>query len=65
MLGPSNGWISSYWQEENRLHAEAVVRAGADPVESGAQVVFEVSFEREGTDKPVCVAENVVRLYTG
>ena len=34
-------------------------------IASGAQVVFEVSFEREGTDKPVCVAENVVRLYTG
>ena len=28
-------------------------------------VVFEISFEREGTEKPVCVAETVVRVYTG
>src|SRR4029079_9217896 len=31
----------------------------------GAQCVFEVSFEREGSEKPVCVAETVVRVYTG
>ena len=34
-------------------------------VPGGAQCVFEVSFEREGGDKPVCVAETVVRVYTG
>ena len=34
-------------------------------IEGGAQVVFEVAFEREGTEKPVCVAETVVRVYTG
>ena len=34
-------------------------------IPGGAQVVFEVSFEREGTEKPVCVAETVVRVYTG
>ena len=34
-------------------------------IQGGAQVVFEVSFEREGTEKPVCVAETVVRVYTG
>ena len=28
-------------------------------------VVFEVTFEREGGEKPVCVAETVVRVYTG
>jgi hypothetical protein len=27
--------------------------------------VFEVTFEREGTEKPVCVAETVVRVYEG
>jgi hypothetical protein len=31
----------------------------------GAQVVFEVSCERDRTMKPVCVAETVVRVYTG
>ena len=34
-------------------------------VPGGAQCVFEISFEREGGDKPVCVAESVVRVYTG
>ena len=34
-------------------------------IQGGAQVVFEVSFEREGTEKPVCVAETVVRVYEG
>ena len=34
-------------------------------VPGGAQCVFEVTFEREGGDKPVCVAETVVRVYTG
>ena len=34
-------------------------------VPGGAQCVFEVSFEREGAEKPVCVAETVVRVYTG
>ena len=34
-------------------------------IPGGAQVVFEVSFEREGTEKPVCVAETVVRVYAG
>ena len=28
-------------------------------------VVFEVTFEREGGDKPVCVAETSSRVYTG
>ena len=34
-------------------------------IPGGAQIVFEVTFEREGTEKPVCVAETVVRVYTG
>lgn len=29
----------------------------------GAQVVWEVTIEREGSDKPVCVAESVSRRY--
>jgi acyl dehydratase len=34
-------------------------------IPGGAQVVFEITFEREGTEKPVCVAETVVRVYAG
>ena len=29
----------------------------------GAQMVWEVTIEREGSDKPVCVAESVTRRY--
>ena len=32
-------------------------------IPGGAQIVFEVTFEREGGEKPVCVAETVVRVY--
>ena len=40
-----------------RLKAYAVIAGGA-------QVTMEVSIEREGSDKPVCVAEAVSRRYT-
>jgi acyl dehydratase len=44
------------------------IRAGfrlvsVDPIEGGAQVVVEVTIEREGHDKPCCVAESVARYY--
>ena len=29
----------------------------------GSQAVLEIAFEAEGSEKPVCVAETVVRLY--
>jgi acyl dehydratase len=32
-------------------------------IEGGAQAVTQVTFEREGHDKPVCVAETVARWY--
>jgi acyl dehydratase len=35
-----------------------------DQIEGGVQVVSEVSIEREGQTKPVCVAEAVGRHYT-
>ena len=35
-----------------------------DPFEGGVQLITEVSVEREGEPKPVCVAESVGRLYT-
>ena len=35
-----------------------------EPIEGGMQLISEVSVEREGSPKPVCVAESVGRLYT-
>lgn len=35
-----------------------------EPIEGGVQLTTEVSVEREGAPKPVCVAESVGRLYT-
>jgi acyl dehydratase len=35
-----------------------------EPIEGGAQLVTEVTMEREGATKPVCVAESVVRRFT-
>ena len=35
-----------------------------EPIEGGAQVTTEVTIEREGSPKPVCVAETVARRYT-
>ena len=34
-----------------------------EPIEGGVQLITEVSVEREGFSKPVCVAESVGRLY--
>ena len=34
-----------------------------EPIEGGVQLITEVSVEREGSPKPVCVAESVGRLY--
>jgi acyl dehydratase len=34
-----------------------------EPIEGGAQLVMQVTMEREGGDKPVCVAESVARRY--
>ena len=36
-----------------------------DDVEGGAQLTSELTFEREGGEKPVCVAESLSRAYTG
>jgi acyl dehydratase len=33
-------------------------------IEGGAQLTYEVRMEREGSDKPVCVAESVGRRFT-
>ena len=34
-----------------------------EPIEGGAQHTVEVTMEREGADKPVCVAESLARRY--
>jgi acyl dehydratase len=34
-----------------------------EPLEGGAQLTVEVTMEREGSDKPVCVAESLARRY--
>ncbi len=34
-----------------------------EDISGGAQVIFEVIIEREGSDKPVCVAESIMRRY--
>src|SRR5215207_4058380 len=52
------------------LHVGSRVRMRAtltsiDEVSGGIQIKVTQTFEREGTDKPVCVAEQLVRLYTG
>jgi acyl dehydratase len=36
----------------------------SDPIPGGAQLVCEVTIERDGHEKPVCVAESVLRHYS-
>ena len=43
-----------------RMHLTAV-----DDVAGGAQLTTLLTFEREGSEKPVCVAESVSRAYPG
>jgi acyl dehydratase len=39
--------------------------AAVDEVEGGVQLTSELTFESEGGDKPVCVAQSLSRAYTG
>jgi acyl dehydratase len=39
--------------------------ASVEEVPGGAQITTELTFEREGGDKPVCVAESLSRVYSG
>jgi len=34
-----------------------------EDIEGGAQMMWQVTMEREGSDKPVCVAESISRRY--
>lgn len=46
----------------SRLRARLKLLA-CDPVEGGVQITWGVTVEREGGDKPVCVAESLARCY--
>src|ERR1700758_4301187 len=39
--------------------------AAVEEIPGGAQIVTELTFEREGGEKPVCVAESLARVYSG
>jgi acyl dehydratase len=45
-----------------RMHAKV---ADVEPIQGGAQLTLAFTFEHEGSEKPVCVAETLVRLYEG
>ena len=47
----------------SRLRGQIRLKA-YDAIEGGAQLTMEVSIEREGAEKPVCVAEAVSRRFT-
>ena len=36
---------------------------GSEPIERGLQMAWKCTIEREGQEKPVCVAEPLSRLY--
>jgi acyl dehydratase len=36
-----------------------------EEIPGGAQITTDLTFEREGGDKPVCVAESLARVYLG
>jgi len=39
--------------------------AAVEDISGGAQITLELTFEREGGEKPVCVAESLARVYVG
>ncbi|MBV8634053.1 MAG: MaoC family dehydratase [Burkholderiaceae bacterium] len=47
----------------SRLRARIVLHAVED-IPGGAQTTWVVTMEREGSDKPVCVAESITRRYS-
>jgi acyl dehydratase len=46
----------------SRLRANATL-AEVEQIEGGVQVVLDVTVEREGDSKPICVAQTVTRYY--
>ena len=47
-----------------KVRMRAVLKTVED-IAGGAQITTELTFEREGGEKPVCVAESLSRVYTG
>ena len=47
-----------------KVRMRAVLKSIED-IPGGAQITTELTFEREGGDKPVCVAESLARVYSG
>jgi acyl dehydratase len=45
-----------------RMRAKLV---SVEEIPGGGQIVTELTFEREGGEKPVCVAESLSRVYVG
>ncbi len=45
-----------------RMHLKL---ASVDDVPGGAQITTALTFERDGGEKPVCVAESLSRVFTG
>ena len=45
-----------------RMRAKLIA---VEEVQGGAQITSELTFESEGGEKPVCVAESLARVYTG
>jgi acyl dehydratase len=48
----------------SRVRVRATL-ASVEDIAGGIQTTIEYTFEREGGEKPVCVAEALVRLYAG
>src|SRR5882762_8273384 len=48
--------------EKVRMRSKLI---SVDDIPGGAQIATELTFEREGGEKPVCVAESLARVYTG
>jgi acyl dehydratase len=48
----------------SRVRAKVKV-ASVEEIPGGAQTTMEMTVEAEGGEKPVCVAETVVRTYAG
>jgi acyl dehydratase len=49
---------------DSRVRMRATL-AAVDDVPGGVQLTITQTFERDGSEKPVCVAESVARWYTG
>jgi acyl dehydratase len=47
---------------DSRLRARLKL-VGYEAIDGGAQLTMQVTMEREGSDKPVCVAESLSRRY--